>query len=148
MSRVTNPNTIAGVSGIPTRKTVAFSGAAGNGAVGAVNLFTVTGSVLIRRITARCTEDLAGATATLALGVTGSTALFIAATTATDIDTGEFWLSTTPAATGLALPAALQNIVVDADIILTVATANITDGTIEFTVEWTPLSSDGNLVAA
>ena len=84
------------------RKTITFTGAANLGAIGAVPLFTLTGQAIIDRIVARCTTDLAGATATLALGVTGSTSLLIGATTATGIDNGMFWLSTSPTANGLA----------------------------------------------
>lgn len=131
-------------------KTITFTGAAGLGAVGAVPLFNVTGLVLVEKIIPVCSADLteAAATATLALGVTGSTALFIAATTATAIDVGEYWLTTTPGAVGLALPAALTNIVIAANIIGTVAAQAVNGGTLRFLVHWRPISEDGNLVAA
>lgn len=129
-------------------KTIAFTGAANLGAIGNVPLFTVTGEVLINAIVAFCTEDLAGATATLALGVTGATALFIAATTGTDIDLGEFWVDTVPDPNGVALPAAVKEIVITDNIVGTVATAAISDGTIRWDCYWRPLSSDGLVVAA
>lgn len=132
-------------------KTVAFTGATGLGEVGAVSLFTVTGRVLIVAIVPSCTEDLVSAGGgSLALGVTSNTALFIAATTATDIDTGEIWVDTAPDANGVALPAALKDIVLhdNDEIIGTVATGDITDGTIEVIVEWVPLSSGASVVAA
>ena len=74
------------------RKTITFTGAANLGAVGAVPLFTITGKVIVLSISGLCTVNLteAAPTATLALGVTGSTSLFIAATTATGIDVEEF----------------------------------------------------------
>lgn len=128
-------------------KTVAFSGAAGNGAVGSVSLFTVTGEALIVRLVPFCTEDLVGA-AGISLGVTGSTTLFIAATTATDIDNGEFWFDTAPDPNGTVLPAALKDIVVTDDIILTITSANITDGTIRFDIAYLALSSDCVVAAA
>lgn len=126
-------------------KTVAFSGAAGNGAIGTVNLFTVTGFVRYMMI-ARCTENLAGALATLSLGVTGVVEHFLPATLATDIDATDLIV-----AGGLtAQPISNDgdyNISDGADIIATVGTANITDGTIELVVLWKPLSADGNIVA-
>lgn len=129
-------------------KTLAFTGAANLGAVGNVPLFTVTGEALVVAIVAFCTEDLVGATATLALGVTGSTALFIAATTGTDIDVNEFWVDAVPDANGVALPAALKDIAITDNIVGTVAVAAITDGTIRYDVYWRPLSSNGRIVAA
>ena len=128
-------------------KTVAFTGAANLGAVGNVPLFTVTGEVLIVAIVPFCTETLVGATATLALGVTGSTALFIAATTGTLITVNLFWVDTAPDANGVALPVALKDIVITDNIVGTVAVVGVTDGTIRFDVLWRPLSTNG-LVAA
>lgn len=140
------------VAGVPkvARKTLAFTGAAALGqSASPIPLFTRTGSVIVEKIVAICSEDLASAGGgTLALGVTGSTSLFIGATTATNIDVGEIWASTTPTAAGIALPAALKDIAINADIIATVATADITDGTLDFVVYYRPLSSDGALVAA
>ena len=129
-------------------KSLAFTGAANLGAVGNVPLFTVTGEVLVLAVVPFCTEDLLGATATLALGVTGSTALFIAATTATDIDVNEFWIDATPDPNGIAVPAALKEIAITDNIVGTVATAAVTDGTIRFDLYWRPLSSNGLVVAA
>ena len=129
-------------------KTLAFTGAAGLGAKGAVPLFTVTGEVLVEKIVTFCSEDLAGAAATLELGVTGSVALFVAANVGTTIDVGEFVVSTTPTGNGIAVTAACKDIVITDNIIGTVAVADITDGTIRVDVYWRPLSSDGNVVAA
>ena len=100
---------------------------------------------MVSKIVPYCTTLLAGSSATLALGVTGSTSLFISATTATDIDADEFWVDTGPDANGIALPAALQDILVTDNIIGTVATAAISAGVLEFTVFWRKISSDGNV---
>jgi hypothetical protein len=148
MASHTTQGTFAWTAVRHTVKTIQFTGAANLGQVGNVPLFTITGNILVLRLVPRCTEDLAGATATLALGVTGETARFIAATTATDIDNGEFWFDASPAATGEALPAALVDQPIDNDIVGTVATADITDGTLEINVFWLPLSSNGALAAA
>lgn len=137
------------VGAVGVRKTITFTGAAGLGASGAVPLFTITGSVIVEKIVGICSVDLVSAGGgSLALGVTGSTSLFIGATTATTIDVGEIWASTTPTAAGIALPAALKDIAINADIIGTVSAADVTAGAITIVVYYRPLSSDGALVAA
>lgn len=131
-------------------KTVAFDGTAGNGAVGVVNIFTVTGVVELLAIVPHCTENMAGATATISLGIVGNLTLLVAATTATDLVNGEVWVDATPTLEGEAVPAALKNIIIGDgnDIQVDVGTADVTNGTIVFTAYWRPLSADGNLVAA
>ena len=66
----------------------------------------------------------------------------IAATTATDIDANEFWTDTTPE---VEVTVALIERVVSANLILTVATANVTAGVLEFGMLWTPMSANGNM---
>lgn len=130
------------------RKVVAFTGAAGNGQIGTVALFTVTGAVAIR-ITAICTETLVGA-ATLECGTPGSTAGIIAQIPdATALLTGEIWFDATPTTVLDTLAASMLAFVIGdgADIQLTVGAANITDGTIEFTVFYTPLTANGAVAA-
>lgn len=134
------------------RKTSALDGAANNGQLAAptITLFTVTGEVLIAALTATCTETHVSAGAgTLVLGVTGNTTFFIAATTATDIAAGDYWIDATPTeVNALAVPAGFKDIWLTDNIIATVGTANITDGTIRYDCYWLPLSADGNVVAA
>ena len=129
------------------RKTVTFTGAANLGATGAVPLFTVTGEVMVDKIMAYCTTNLteAAGTATISLGVTSGVADFIAATNAVDIDANEFWVDTGPDANGVALPAAMQDIMITDNIIGTVAAQNVNGGVLEVTVFWTPISSDGDV---
>lgn len=137
------------------RKTVAFDGSAGNGAAGTVALFTVTGQVAVYLMAGHCTEDLteSAPTATIALGVTGATAIFIAATNAVDLDNGEWWVDTGPDANGVLLPAAggggqpwlLSD---NDDVILTVAAADVDDGTVTFYCHWRPMSAGSSIVSA
>lgn len=129
-------------------KTVTFAGTAGTGATGtAVPVFTVTGEVLVVALVPFCTTLLteAAPTAVISLGVTGATALFIANTNSVDIDANEFWVDTTPDANGIALPAALKDIVITDNIIVTPATQNTTAGVIRFDLVYIPLSVDGNV---
>ena len=139
-------------SWVTLRKTLTFTGAAGLGAVGAVPLFTTTGKILIVSLSAKCTlsltENPVPGGATLLLGVTGDTNLFIAQTTALDLNTGTFWVDATPTLYGIALPAALKDILIDQNIIATVGVSAIDGGTVEFVVRWMAESVDGKLVAA
>lgn len=131
-----------------TSKTVTFTGAANLGEVGAVPIYTVTGEVLVVALIPYCTVNLTEAAptgATLLLGVTGDTDLFIASTAATAIGAGEFWVSATPTANGIAVPAGLKDIVITDNIIGTVGTANVDGGAIRFDLYYAPLSSDGNV---
>ena len=132
-------------------KTVTFTGASGLGLAGTNTVwFTVTGTVLVVILTPLCTTGLAGATATLTLGVVDATAFFNAATTATDLAANEFWFDATPTeANAFAVSAGFKDIMVlDDDIVSAVATANITSGVVRIDCFWRPLSSNGLIVAA
>ena len=108
-------------------------------------MFTVTGTVEVS-IIAVCTTTLVGASATLEVGTALSTAGLIAQTTGTDVDVNEIWHDASPD-NSLELTSVVKRYVATQDIILTVATANITAGVVNFVVRWAPISSDGNLVA-
>lgn len=135
--------------GLPFRssKTRTFTGASGLGAAGTTTLFTVTGAVAVR-IIGLCTEDLVGA-ATLEVGISGNTAGLLAQIAdATTLDAGESYLDATPAtleAADLSSGFIISN---GQDIIETIGSTNITDGTLTYVAMWRPLSDDGNLVAA
>jgi len=130
-------------------KIVTFDGTAGLGAVGNVALFTVTGEIIVVRISGFCSVDVteALASATISLGVTSLVAAMIAATAAINIDAGEFWVSTVPA-TSMTYAANCKDMLVTDSIVAAVATQAVNGGTIRFDVLWLPLSSDGLLVAA
>ena len=136
-------------------KTIAFTGAAGLGVQGSVAIFTVTGQVLVEMIIGYCTEDLASAgAATVALGTTNSTSKFIAATTATGIDNGMWWSVGAGVAEAVNIldnqstsGAAKQNrVAVAGNIIITVATADITDGTLVIYCIYRALSAGSSIV--
>ena len=141
----------------------AFAGATANargdsgGTDTAHTLFTVTGDVLVR-LWGVCTTLLAGASATLSVGVTDNTALLLALTTATDIDANEIWNDATPAIgdtlANITGPFVIPN---GLDIIETTATADITSGNVYYICLWRPVSVGldaagvsiaGNVVAA
>lgn len=130
------------------KKTRAYTGASGLGAIGAATLFTVTGDVIIQ-LFGICTESLAGATATIEAGVSGNTPGIIEQTTATNITANKIWRDNSPGTGVEDVPTGLFKAVAQGlDIIETIATANVTDGTIIFYCFWRPLSTDGNVVAA
>lgn len=108
-------------------------------------LFTVTGDVAVR-FYGVCTTNLAGATATLEVGTSVSTAGLLAQTTATDIDAGEMWHDATPDASIELITVIPEKVIVNGgDIIETVGTASITSGNVRYVCLWRPLSSDGNV---
>lgn len=111
-------------------------------------LFTVTGDVLVR-IYGVCTTVLAGASATVEVGVTGNTAVLIALTTGTDIDANEVWVGAAPSAVGadaLADILAATIIVGGLNIIETVKTADVTSGNIRYVCLWKPLTAGARVV--
>lgn len=135
---------IQGINSLIAEKTIAFDGASGNGAVGSVALFTVTGTVVVMIIGA-CTESLAsGGGGTIEVGVSGFTNGSLGNRTATNIDAGHVWVNDDLNFMGnIANHRATQR-----NIIATIGTGDITDGTITFYCFWYPLSADGNVVAA
>ena len=140
------------------RQTITFDGSAGLGAVGANDMFTITGRVWIEWITVHCTGDLteAGATATIALGGATDTDGFCDQINAVNLDNGEWWMAGTQAG-GLISPdvnhsagsvTAQVSKVTDEDIILTVGTQAVNGGSIVIDVLYLPITDDGVLVAA
>jgi hypothetical protein len=113
------------------------------GAVDTHTLFTVTGNCLVN-VFGICDTNLAGA-ATFEVGVAGNTAGLIAQIAdATAIDDGDIIVDATPAVGVEALPD--PKILNDGtDIILTIGSAAITAGVIDFYCLWRPLSADANI---
>ena len=106
-------------------------------------LFSVTGTVLLR-VLAVCKTLIAGASSTIEVGIDGNTAKLIAQITATNLIAGEIWHDASPDSKVELSSVLAENIVSD-DVILTVATANVTSGVIKFIALWYPLSKDGNV---
>lgn len=129
--------------GLTVSKDITYA-AGTTGATGATTLFTVTGVVAVR-VFAVCSSDLtSGGSATIEVGIAGNTAALIAQTTATGIDTGEFWIDTGPATIELLPNPSLCK----SNIIQTIGTTTITGGTLSYYCIWVPISSDGDVVAA
>jgi hypothetical protein len=126
------------------RKTVTF-----NNSTSDVNVFTVTGAVKIQ-LYAVCTTGLASA-AGCTIGLKANTFELIAATDCTALGTGEFWNDATPTEkVGRFYDIVYEYCIGDgSDIVIDVENAKQVDsGVIQFMVNWVPITSDGNVVAA
>jgi len=146
--------------GITSKKTITFAGATtdawGNdgGALDGAAIFTVTGMVKLQLV-AECTTSLTGTSATLEVGITGATAIYIPIETATQVDSEQILLNDAGNATYAIiggetaaagnLPLYLLN---GNDIILTIKTADVETGVLDFYVIWTPISDDGSVTAS
>ena len=141
---------VGGLATYRVTKTAAFTAGAGTGDVGTFALFTVTGDVIVKviaHVTETVVEGVGGGT--IEVGITGATATIIAQAVATTLDVGEIWHDATPDIDIELLSVISEVILVGGpDIFATIAGQNITDGTVAFYLFWTPLSSDGNVVAA
>lgn len=130
--------------GFTASKSITYA-AGTTGATGATTLFTVTGVVALR-VFAVCGADLtSGGSATIEVGIAGTTAGLIAQTTATGIDVGEIWIDNAAATLEL-LPA--LTIVNGTNIIQTIGTTTVSGGSLTYYCLWVPISETGNVVAA
>ena len=132
--------------------TKAYTFAGQGGAQGSIGLFTVTGDVEVE-IFGICKDAFTtgGGAATIAVGVAGNTAVIIAQATATDLIANEIWHDATPTTTVESINTITGRRFVISngqDIIMTIATADLTAGSCTFYCRWRPLSSDGAVVAA
>jgi hypothetical protein len=119
------------------------------GAQAAYTIFTVTGDVYVQ-VFGLCQVTLTSAGApTIELGIAGNTAALIAQTAGLDLDQYETWQDAVPEANPGAVPIDARGFVVanGADIILTIATADLTAGDVDFYAFWRPLSINGAVVA-
>ena len=136
------------VGGVSRHAIGNYNFAVDTGAQGAYTIFTVTGDIALM-VFGLCKTDLtSGGAATIQLGIAGNTAALIALTTATDLDQYETWQDATPEANPGEIDPGQFVIANGADVIMTIATADLTAGVIDFHAFWVPLSVNGNLVAA
>lgn len=159
MDRDANRVPLTGDYPFRTKRTITFAGATTDawgddgGALDDSAIFTVTGVVQVKVLGA-ITTSLTGATATIEVGITGATAIFMPTETATDMDAGQIWLNDAGNATYAIVgeeAAAADNlpeyILYGNDIILTVKTANVETGVIDFYALWKPISDDASIIA-
>lgn len=116
-----------------------------------ISLFTVTGQVLCQVyavITTGFTST--GTNGTVAIGVSGNTASLLPQTTAdgTNFPTGAVWTDSSPTLKAESLGDAYAAVLVNSNIIGTIATNSMTAGGIVIFCRWVPISDDGEVVAA
>ena len=135
-------------------KTIAFTGAAGLGAVGDITVWTITGRVLVCWLTAFCTENFVSAGGgTVSLGTATRVTKFIASATATTLNINEWWVDGTPITEAVNVinqttngsDPSQMNVNISSDVIIDVLTANVTDGTLVFDCWYLPVTSNGSL---
>ena len=127
--------------GLQASKAITYS-ALTTGATGTTTLFTVTGTVACN-VFAVCSTDLTGS-GTLEVGTATSTATLCDQQAATAIDNHEIWHNAIIAVGGQVGGSAH---IINEDVIQTIATNTVTAGVLTFYCLWTPISTDGNVVA-
>jgi hypothetical protein len=120
------------------------------GAVASKELWKVTGVIMATVIPICITDLTAGGAGTIALGNETVTNQFVAATTLTNIDAGELWLTNTPATTfAVSDTVPIWSIISGPDIGYTVGNADAcTGGVIDFHLFWYPISEDAAVYKA
>lgn len=149
-TQVTYPSIRRGVIG-RSRSVVTIDGSAGAGEADSpstIRVFTLTGRVRLVGLHCFCTETLVTVNGTVALGVATASTAFIGATAAGAIVTNDWWNNAGNA------PDTVEDILeavsrvgeaLSNHIIITIATADITDGTLIFDVWYEPITDNGRL---
>lgn len=119
--------------------------AATTGSVAAHTVFTVTGNVLATVFGVCDTTLDSGGAPTIEMGVTGNTAVLIPQSVAKSLADGEVWVDSTMTRVGAGAIPAMQVINDGNDIILTIASATITAGVVDFYCLWRPLSDGASI---
>jgi hypothetical protein len=115
---------------------------------GTVNVFTVTGDVIVRIIPVITTDLTSAAGANIRLGVIGSTDAMIVDSTSTDLDARGIWVGQTPDNEIEPVERIRAYIITDGNDVVMTLDAQVDTGVIRFYCFWTPLSSDGLVVNA
>jgi hypothetical protein len=115
---------------------------------GTVNVFTVTGDVLIRIIPVITTDVTSAADANIRLGVVGNTDAMIVDSLSTNLDARGIWVDQTPDNEIESTERIRGYIVTDGNDVVMTLDAQVDTGVVRFYCFWTPLSSDGMVVNA
>lgn len=124
-------------------KTLTFSNDTGT-----VNLFTVTGDVIVRIIPVCTTNVASAADGYIEMGITADADAIIASTQATELDAREIWNDSVSSREIEVVDSIRGYIITDGNDIILTLSAQVDSGVIEFYCFWTPLSSDGKVVTA
>ena len=122
------------------------------GTVGTIDIFEVTGNVMVRVFAIGKVQPTGAATPTVELGVAGSTATLLAQVAdARTIDTGDIWVDATPITKIEAVDFGGDHTFVISggqDIIMTIGGEDLTAGEIDFYCYYKPLSPNGEVAPA
>jgi len=142
---------------IHVRKTIAFDGSAGNGAVGTVLVFTITGRVAVQWVSAQCTENIVdaggGTPAVMAMGVVDGESWIYSQLEPDGLPSGSFWttIGGWSVAAGM-VPYTIGDsftgsgpLAIVGNVIITVENEAITDGTLVIDFWYFPMTDDGAL---
>ncbi len=117
--------------------------AATTGAIASHTLFTVSGNVALSVFGVVDTTLVSGGAAKIEVGLTGNTAVLIAQGTAANYADGDVYVDATDTRVGAGAIPAMQVINDGFDVLLTITTATLTAGAIDWYCLYRPLSSDG-----
>lgn len=134
---------IAGFGSKLVRKTLTFLNTSG-----APALFTVTGDVLFRLVAVVKTTVISTGECNGEVGISGDTYAIITRTDITRLAAGEIWHGTTPEKELEPLSEQVEWILSDGNDIIMTLDAQADSGAIAFYLFYTPLSTDGLVVAA
>jgi len=136
---------IKAFGGILAKKKVTLDGSANNGAIGTFPIFTVKGQVLLALI---CVSEVVpvGASGTLKVGNSGSTARYLPSLTATTLVAGASEDITGLVSAGTALKTTPSQVALDGETIIgTVATTALTAGTLDYYAFYIPLTDGASV---
>lgn len=136
---------IAAFSGLLAYKKVTLDGTSGNGAIGTFPLFTVKGQCLVALI---CTSEVvpAGTSGTLKAGNATTSTRYLPSLTATTLVAGATEDLSGLVTAGTALKTLPSQMAQDGEaIIATVATTNLTAGTLDYYCFYLPLTNGASV---
>lgn len=115
---------------------------------GTVNVFTVTGDVIVRIIPVITTDVTSAAGANIRFGHVGVTDAFIVDSLATDLDARGIWVDQTPTNECEPTDRVRDYIITDGNDIILTLDAQVDAGAIRFYCWWTKASTDGAVANA
>ncbi len=115
---------------------------------GTVNLFTITGDVIVQIIPIIATTLVPNTTANVKLGIVGNTDSMIVDSVSTDLVARGIWVDQTPDNEIESLERIRSYIITDGNDVILTLSAQVNTGAITFYCFWTPLSTGSLVIVA
>jgi len=131
------------VEGAPVRKTITFLNS-----TGVLDLFSVTGDVIVKIVPICKTTLTSAAAANIRLGSSFDDDAMISDTVATLLAADEIWIDTSPDSEIEPLSTMREYLISAGGNVILTLDAQVDTGEIDFVCFWIPVSSDGNVVPA